>query len=150
MVSPGPMGPSPRAPWSQGPKEPMGPRASGGAQDPRGSKGPQEGPLTGLTCPWAEAVPDQGPHQMDTQFGCCENHLRCFRCVQTAARLHLLSGRIGHGPTKGNRQAPWRARGPPGIFGVGPNPCKTLPWEGLGGKLAHPKGSWVPWKPFPS
>ena len=44
-----------------------------------------------------------------------------------------LSGRIGHGPTKGNRQAPWRARGPHGIFGVGQNPCKTLPWEGLGG-----------------
>ena len=44
-----------------------------------------------------------------------------------------LSGRLGHGPTKGNRQAPWRARGPPGIFGFGQNPCKTLPWEGLGG-----------------
>ena len=37
------------------------------------------------------------------------------------------------GPQRGNRQAPWRARGPRHFFGKLENPCKMFFWQGLGG-----------------
>ena len=37
------------------------------------------------------------------------------------------------GPQRDNRQPTQGPRGAPGIFGFGGNPCKTPPWEGLGG-----------------
>ena len=51
------------------------------------------------------------------------------------SRSRKNMGRIGHGPTKGNRQAPWRARGPLGFSGLGKIPVKPFPgrvWGEIG------------------
>ena len=47
--------------------------------------------------------------------------------------MEARGGRSDIGPQRDNRQRTQGPRGPPGIFGFGGNPCKTSPWEGLGG-----------------
>ena len=45
-------------------------------------------------------------------------------CARSVIPVHL---------EEGNRQPPQGPRGSPGIFEFGVNPCRTPPWEGLGG-----------------
>ena len=54
---------------------------------------------------------------------------------------------MAHKGTIGN--PPRGPGGPQGFSGLGGIPLKPS-LGGIGGKLVHPKGSWVPYKPFPS
>ena len=82
--------------------------------------------------PWA--LPDQGAASCRPRW--------LFSWAASFWALLIIQRACGHATDPCNR--PWAHKGtignpprgpggPPGIFGFGGNPCKTFPWEGLGG-----------------